>query len=165
MSDETTFSDNLFHALVVSRIWVLYKFNRGSIADSASIPDLKWGNGDLKKEIEQSNVYNIFTQYNVVVYSPSGELINDTETPHAYLIQYKSGYAALLLVSLSERGRKHETLSLQSPSSTRSARPPKAAEDDCKYDNFPREMGRGFSPSFSPLMLQPAPDFARLRKN
>ena len=86
---------------MVSRIWVLYKFNRGSIADSASIPDLKWGNDDLKKEIEQSDVYNIFTKYNVVVYSPSGELLNNTETtPQAYLIQYKSeAYAALLFVS------------------------------------------------------------------
>ena len=152
LSDEKKFNNNLFHALVVSRIWILYQFNCGSIEDFTSIPDLKWDTDDLKREIDQSeDMDNIFAKYNVVVYSPSGELLNNTETtPQAYLIQYKSeAYAALLFVSLSERGRKNEALPIQ-------PRPPKAVEDD----NFPREMERDFSPSsnpsFSPLSLQPA---------
>ena len=100
LSGGKTFDNNLFHALLVSRIWVVYQVNRGSVKNLASIPDLKWNTDDLERDINQKGGNQIFKEYNVVVYSPSGEIINDTETPQAHLIQYKGGYAALLFVSL-----------------------------------------------------------------
>ena len=106
LSSRHTFDGNLFQALVVSRIWVLYQMNRAPVEDRASnpLPGLEWGVSadDLEIEIKQKDEKQIFEDYNVVVYSSNGEIVNDTihEPPQAYLIQYREGgYAALLFVS------------------------------------------------------------------
>ena len=107
LSAGKTFNGNLFQALLVSRIWVLYQVNRASVEDLSSAPllDLKWGGlsaADLEREINQKEEDQIFEDYNVVVYSPTGEKINYPVNgfPQAYLIQYREGYAALFSISI-----------------------------------------------------------------
>lgn len=107
LSAGKTFNGNLFQALLVSRIWVLYQVNRDSVEDLPSdpLPDLKWGGlsgADLEREINQKDENQIFEDYNVVVYSPNGAKINYpvNGVPQAYLIQYRGGYAPLLFVSI-----------------------------------------------------------------
>ena len=107
LSAGKTLRNNLFQALLVSRIWVLYQVNRASVEDLSSDPllDLKWGGlsaADLEREINQKEEDQIFEDYNVVVYSPTGEKINYPVNgfPQAYLIQYREGYAALFSISI-----------------------------------------------------------------
>lgn len=101
VNDEKTFDNNLFQALLVSRLWILYQVN-SPVEDLGSLPDLKWriSPEKLKIKINPDNEESIFKEYNVAVYSPEGEKLRDTnEPPEAHLIQYKNGYAALLFVS------------------------------------------------------------------
>ena len=118
LSTEKTFVGNLFQALLVSRIWVLYQVNRGHILAHSTcplpghdvgfptaLPDLKWGLSieDLERQINLEPPPTIFNDYNVAVYSPNGDLINAVDgTPQAHLIQYGTGdgYAAILFVSV-----------------------------------------------------------------
>ncbi len=107
LSAGKTLRNNLFQALLVSRIWVLYQVNRDSVEDLPSdpLPDLKWGGlsaADLEREINQKDENQIFEDYNVVVYSPNGAKINYpvNGVPQAYLIQYREGYAALFSISI-----------------------------------------------------------------
>ena len=100
LSTEKTFVGNLFQALLVSRIWVLYQVNRGP---TLAIPDLKWGLSveDLERQINRDPPHTIFNDYKVAVYSPDGALINGPRDPQAHLIQYGNGggYAAILFVA------------------------------------------------------------------
>ncbi len=100
LSTAKTFVGNLFQALLVSRIWVLYQVNRGP---TLAIPDLKWGLSveDLERQINRDPPHTIFNDYKVAVYSPDGDLINGPRDPQAHLIQYGNGggYAAILFVA------------------------------------------------------------------
>lgn len=103
LSAEKTFAGNLFQALLVSRIWVLYQVNRGH-GFSTALPDLKWGldAAELERRVNQDSPHTIFNVYNVAVYSPSGDAVHNVDgLPQAHLIQYGGGgYAAILFVSV-----------------------------------------------------------------
>ena len=107
LSAGKTLRNNLFQALLVSRIWVLYQVNRDSVEDLPSdpLPDLKWNGisaADLEREINQKEPSRVLEDYNVVVYSPNGAKINYPVNgfPQAYLMQYEGGYAPLLFISI-----------------------------------------------------------------